>query len=309
MGFTIVLGSELVMMAFMAMGFALAKTHHANSEHGRTLSSFLVYCTTPGMIISSFQTMEYNPQDAVKLLQFFVLSLFVQLIMYGALVLILGKRMQQGKYRILTIGAFMGNVGFFGQPLVAALFPDQPIVSCYSMMFATSMNLLIFTVGEYMISRDRKYISVKRAIINPSILSVMVALPLYFLRIKLPAGVQNLLLTLRSMSGPICMFILGLRLSTMRIKEVFGQPFAYLGSALKLIVFPLLAYGLVSLMPWFDTTFKITMLVISAVPCASIMLALAEIHDCEQKNAACTLLLSSILCVVTLPLLTLIFYR
>ena len=59
-------------------------------------------------------------------------------------------------------------------------------------MFATSMNLLIFTIGEFMISRDRKYITIKRAFINPTILAVMVAIPLYLLRIKLPSGIQSI---------------------------------------------------------------------------------------------------------------------
>ena len=55
MGFTIVLGCVLSMMAFMAMGYAMAKAKLAKVEHSRTLSAFLVYCATPGMIISSFQ--------------------------------------------------------------------------------------------------------------------------------------------------------------------------------------------------------------------------------------------------------------
>jgi predicted permease len=307
MGFTIVLGCVLSMMAFMAMGYAMAKAKLAKVEHSRTLSAFLVYCATPGMIISSFQTMYFTPEDGKKLLLFFLVSLAVQLIMYGAMVLILGKRLEKGKFRILTIGSFMGNVGFFGRPLVEALFPDQPIVACYSMMFATSMNLLIFTIGEFMISRDRKYITIKRAFINPTILAVMVAIPLYLLRIKLPSGIQSIMLTLREMSAPICMFVLGVRLASMDLKDVFGQPIAYLGSALKLIAFPLLAYAIVYFMPWFDSTFKITLLITTGTPCAAVMLSLAELHDCEQKNAACTLLVSTILCIITLPLLALLF--
>ena len=46
------------------------------------------------------------------------------------------------------------------------------------------------------------------------------------------------------------------------------------------------------------------MLVLSAAPSAAIVLNLAELHRCEQENCASTLLMSSILCAVTIPLMT-----
>lgn len=306
MGFAIILRNVLVLMAYMAMGFTLCKTKLAKAEHSKTLSSYLVYCATPGMILASFQSMEYNAYDARMLLLFFLLSLALQFMMFGLLILALGRRMQDGKFRILNIGSFMGNVGFLGQPLVAALFPDQPIVSCYSMMFAASMNVMIYTIGEYLISRDRKYISMKRLLTNPAILTMFFVIPLYILNIHLPETIVNMAVTLRATTAPLCMVILGLRLASMNLKEVFGQPFAYLVSALKLLVFPLLCFAVASILPWFDYTFRVSIMIIAGTPCASIILALAEMHDCEQKNAACTVLVSTILCVVTLPLLTLI---
>ncbi len=307
MGFSIVLGCVLSMMAYMAMGFALEKAKVAKVEHSKTLSSFLVYFATPGMIMSSFQSMEFNASDAKDLLLFFLISMVVQLLMFGIVALAVGKRLQDGKYRILTIGSILGNVGYFGLALVSALFPDKPIVACYDMMFVASMNILIFTVGEFMISRDRSYISLKRIFLNPTVLTLLVALPLYLLRIKLPSGLQAIFTTLKNMTGPICMIILGLRLASMDFREVFGQPMAYVGSALKLIVFPVLTYAVVHFLPWFDSTFKTSLLIIAGTPCASVILALAEMHGCEQKNAACTLLVSTILSVITLPLLALIF--
>lgn len=218
----------------------------------------------------------------------------------------LKNRLNDGKYRIFTIGSFLGNVGFFGQPLISALIPTEPIVSGYCMLFATSMNLLIFTVGEFMITRDRKYISIRRTVINPTVLSVFVAVPLYLMNIKLPSEIQSVLLTLRAMAAPICMLILGLRLASMKLKEVFTEPFAYLVSAMKLLVFPLFAYALVYFLPWFDSTFKTSVLIISGTPCAAVIQSLSELHGSEQKNAAYTVLISSILCAVTLPLLALI---
>lgn len=306
MGFSTVLGKVIFMLVFMAMGFVMVKLKVADSSHGKTLSSFLLYCATPGMFISSFQEMEYTKESWSVLFRFFLVSLAIQLVIFLLLWLVLRRRLDQGKYRILAIGSFMGNVGFFGQPIIHSLFPGDTVASCCCMMFASSMNLLIFTVGEYMVSMDRRYISFRRAILNPAILSLIVALPLYFLRMRLPGGLFNILAILREMSGPICMLILGLRLASMSLREIFAEPFAYIVSGMKLVVFPLLAYLLMLLVPGLDSTFRMTMLILSGTPCASVILALAEMHDCEQKHAAYTVLISAILCVFTLPLLTLL---
>ena len=147
MQFTVVLQSILFMLAFMALGFVLVKVRASDASHAKTLSALLLYGCTPGIIITSFQEMEYSPDNNMNLLLFFILSLLIQLLLFGLLSLLFRDRMENGKYRILTIGSFMGNTGFFGQPVVMAIFPDRPIAACYCMMASISMNLLVFTLG------------------------------------------------------------------------------------------------------------------------------------------------------------------
>lgn len=306
MAFSIVFKNILAMLFYMAFGFTLVKAKVASSNHGKTMSAILVYGCTPGMIISSFQVMPYSKENAINVFKFFFVTLILQIIFYLLMILVLGKKLEQGKYRILTCGSFMGNVGFFGTPIVTAIFPNEPIVSCYAMTFAASMNLLVFTLGEFLITKDKKYISLKKAIINPTILAMLVAVPMFLLDFHLPAEVVAVPTVLKAMSAPICMIVLGLRLASMNIKEVFGNPFAYAVSALKLIVFPLFCYAIVYYIPWLDSTLKISLLLTAGCPCAAVILSLAELHEMEQKPAAYTVLMASIFCVITLPMLSLL---
>jgi len=305
----IVFRTMMSMMIFMAMGFVLVKTKRTLSEYGKLISTILVYCATPGMIIASFQEMEYDSVQAVQLLKFFVISLLAQLAMFMILRLILGKRIQENSFRIFSIGSFMGNVGFFGQPIIIALFPTSPVAACYCMMFATSMNILVFTLGEYLISGDRHYASFKRAIVNPTVISLFVALPLYLLRIKLPSVLFSPVASLRAMSAPLCMFLLGMRLAATPARQVFADPFTYAVSAMKLLVFPAFVFLVTSLIPGLDQVFRMTITITSAAPCASVILALAELHECERQRAASALLVSSIMCVLTLPLVVLVLEK
>lgn len=305
----IVFRTMMSMMIFMAMGFVLVKTKRTLSSYGKLISAILVYCATPGMIIASFQEMEYDSVQALQLLKFFVISLLAQLAMFMILKLILGKKIHENSFRIFTIGSFMGNVGFFGQPIIIALFPSSPVAACYCMMFATSMNILVFTLGEYLISGDRHYASFKRAIVNPTVISLFVALPLYLLRIKLPSFMFSSVASLRSMSAPLCMFLLGMRLAATPAREVFADPFTYGVSAMKLLVFPAFVFVVTSLIPGLDNVFRMTITITSAAPCASVILALAELHECERQRAASALLVSSIMCVLTLPLVVFVLEK
>lgn len=306
MGVQTVFINVLSMLFYMACGFSLVKAKKIDPGHASSLSGLLVYVCSPCLILSSFQSMETDLADFAKAGQFFLISLAVQLLFMGLLYLLLHRRYQNAQYRILTAGAVLGNVGFFGLPLVTGLFPNQPIVACYSTMYITSMNFLIFTVGVFLITQKRSYISLKSAILNPTTLSVAVAIPLYLLQVRFPAPLADATALLGKMSTPLCMVILGSRLASMQWEAVFGRPFAYAVCALKLIVYPLFAYLCVTPLPFLDDTFRICLYVLSAAPSGAILLSLAELHGCEQGLSANVVLLTTLFSLLTLPLMLLL---
>ncbi|MBQ1487845.1 MAG: AEC family transporter, partial [Lachnospiraceae bacterium] len=73
--------------------------------------------------------------------------------------------------------------------------------------------------------------------------------------------------------------------------------------ALKLLVFPLLGFGLSMLFP-FPDTFRYSILILCGTPCASVILAMAEMHGSNEDLAANCILLSTLLSIVTLPVLS-----
>lgn len=306
MEFKVTLINVLVMMFYLSLGYALSKFNKACDTHARTVSSLLLYVCGPAMVLSAFNSLTYNAQDFLQMGIFFGTTMVLQIIVILIMYLVLKKKYDDAKYRILTFGATCGNVGFFGLPLVNGLFPDNPIVSCYSSVYVMSMNLIAFTLGVFLITHDRKYISVKSAILNPTTLAMLVAIPLYIFNIHFPSTISSTISLLGKMTTPLCMVVLGLRLSAMNIKDIFTTPFAYISCFLKLIIFPLFAYLCVYFIPGLDQTFKVCILVLSATPSGAIILSLAEIHQTEQELCANIGLLSNILCVITIPCLMLI---
>ena len=305
--FTIAFASVLTALLYMLPGFVLGKMKKAVADHLPTMAAILIYVLSPAMIVSAFLSMDYSRETAVNMALFFVVSFAFQVLVMLGIWLILRKKFHISKYRMLATASTLGNCGVFGMPLIKALLPDNPEVACYSSIYILSMNILVFTFAVYCLTQDRKYISVKTAVLNPVTLSVLGAIPLFVIgaRQYIPTQFMDAIDLLGKMTTPLCMFIIGIRLSTIRFKTLFTQPFVYLICLGKLIIFPLLAFLAAFFLP-VPMSFKASLFILSAVPCASVILSMAEIHGKEQELSANCILLSTLLCILTIPALSLL---
>jgi predicted permease len=250
-------------------------------------------------------------QMALSMLYFGIATLFLQAIFMLILYIILKRKYEDAKYRLLTCGSVLGNVGFFGLPHVCALVPGNPIVACYSSIYIITMNLLVFTVGVFSLTNDTKYMNLKTALVNPTTFGFLLAIPAFIFGEKIAAAsVVNTFAEginlLGQMTTSLCMVILGIRLATVNFKSFWTRPFIYLICFLKMVVFPIACFFMVYFLPFLDQDFKKAILIISAVPCASVILNMAEIHHAEEELAANCVLVSTMLCMITIPIVTLL---
>lgn len=303
---TEVLFNLAIMLVYILIGFTLIKTKVGEESHAKTLSGILVYVLTPFMIVNAFLKMEYTKERLLDIGLFFLVSLVLQIIVMLIIFFIFHKKYNDAKYRILTVGSVMGNVGFFGMPLITSVFPGEPVVLCYSCAYVISMNLIVFTFGTYLITNDKKYVSFKNAILNPAILSLLVALPLFIFKVDFPDIVDDAIALPAKMVTPVCMIIIGMRLGASKFKNLVTRPFVYIVCLIKLVIYPLFAYLCVAFIPGLTDVFKISIFVISMTPSASIVCSLAELHRCEQELSMNVVLMATLMCVITIPLMLLI---
>lgn len=292
-----------IMLVYMMIGFCLCKSGKAVVSHAKSLSAILIYILGPCMIINSFLGLEYSRENIIQIGIYFIVSLLVQVIFFAALYIVFSRKYNDSKYRILTVGAVLGNVGFLGMPVVASVFPGVPIVLVYSSINVMSMNLIVFTIGTFMITNDKKYISVKNAILNPTTIAIIISLPLFIFGIHFPESIESGIGLLGKMVTPICMLILGMRLSEAKLKAIFTRPFVYATCLLKLVIFPIVAFLLVHWIPWINDACKTTVVVLAMTPAGAIIQSLSELYECEQEFAANVVLLTTIISVVTIPLM------
>ena len=258
------------------------------------------------MIFNSFQTIEFSWDILGKIFLFFIVTILLLAIGVVVCFLILKKKYHEAKYRMLTIASAFGNVGFLGGPLISGLYPESPIVVCYSSIYTTSMTMMAFTIGVYALTTNKEFMSLFSALYNQGTIALAIAVIIYLAEWHFPKILGDAISLLAKMSTPLCMHILGMRLATVNLLDLFKRPFVYVTSFLKLFVFPCAAYLIVYFLPFFDEEFKASIFILSGAPCAAVILSLAELHQTEQELSANVVLVATITCVITLPILTII---
>ena len=301
-----------IMLAYAVPGFILIKVKAVKSDHIASFSKLLLFVCQPALTLYSFNKADFTKELGVNLLIFLGIITAVQLVFIGLFYLIFRKKMGDIRYRITTIATTLSNCSFLGVPLLEAIFPNSPNVAVYSMMYFLSMSLLGWTLVSAIITRDKKYISVKKIILNPATLSIAVSLPFFFTGFKISVDngqllgqIENMINILGKMTTPICMLVMGMRLATIKFKSLFNNWMQYFAVAINQVVFPLCVLGLLTLLK-VDEELKWCMFVMCSCPIAAVIQNYAEILGEGQDISANMVLLGTLTSIVTLPLMALL---
>ena len=305
MNFEITGLNALMLVALCLPGFFLTKANVLKEEHIKGFAVFLLYVCSPALSIYSFQQAECNMEILINIGILLLVTTFMQVLIMGIGFLINIKTYKiDGASRVATVAAAFGNVGFFGVPILQALLPDHPEAMVYSAVMSVMMNLIGWTLGMFMMSGDRKHVSVKNFLINPTILCLLIALPLFFTNTSLPKPVMNFVEFFSKMSTPTAMTVLGMRLAFVKFRDLMDYR-QVVAIFLKLIALPLITFGIMYALP-VDETLKISTYILSCMPPAAITLNFAELSNTSPKTAANIVVVGSLLVAITLPVLLLI---
>ena len=184
--------------------------------------------------------------------------------------------------------------------------------------FVASFNIVLWTWGLSIIARGRKDIplSPKKVLLNWGTVPCYIGIVLYLckglLPTLLPASITEGFSTYVSppimqafsyvapMCTPISMFIIGALLAGRTARQLLTNGKIYYLCTLKLVLFPLLVCGAMRLLGmdpawiWFGT-------IVAAMPSATVVTMLAELHDVVPEYSAQVVGTTSLLSVLTMP--------
>jgi predicted permease len=305
MSFSVTFTAVLTMLLYAVPGYILRKTGAVGETALPAFSKLLLYVGSPCLAIDSFSKAEFSPELLRNMGIFFLFMLLFQGALLTVLCIVWRRFGWTVDNRVCAVAGCFGNCSFFGIPLLNALLPDYAAGPALSSVYFLSMSIIGWTAGCAVITGDRRHISVKKIFLNPAVLSLLVAVPMFIFRLRLPEALGNMVELLGKMTTPICMIVLGMRLAMTKWSSVFCRPKLYLTALFKLTAMPLAALGLSTLLG-LSPEIRAVLFITCSCPTASVVLNFAEILGEGQETAAENVLLCTILSLLSIPVLMLL---
>lgn len=312
----VMLQQMIVLFILMIVGYVCYKTGIITEESSKKLSAIVVNVANPCLVLESGLSENKVPGEEL------VTTLLIVVVMYSLLLLVASflprllrvKKESRGAYRAMTV---FTNLGFMGFPVLSAMYGTSALL--YAAFFMIPFNALIYTYGiraltvsgtENETSQKPKR-SLKQTlgrILNVGVIACILAILLYFFQLPVPQFLKTAITHLGNLTAPLSMMVIGASLAAISIKELFLDIRLLVFALIKLLVIPgLFMIGVCCFVE--SGVLRGVCLVMVATPVASMTAMLAQQSDGDYETASKGVALTTILSVVTLPLLAYVFIR
>jgi len=306
-----VLFSNLVgLFALIGVGFAAARTGVIPAAASGAMTSLLMKITLPATIFSSMvRPFEISfLRDAVVM---FTLGLVFHL-GYAGLAWVLARPFQvsEGRRGMWMECCTFCNNGFMGFPVAYALFGEEGLA--LAVMLGVAFNLLVYTLGAKQITLDQPQgngmtrISWGKVIFSVINLTIVAGLLVYCLQIPVPSMIMTPIQHLSNITTPLSMMVTGMSLAGNRVSEVVRDRDAVTASLVRLLLFPVLTWLILRLLPISNPLVVGVTLIVMSMPSPAVSVVMGEQYGGCTVLGARTVFLSSLLCIVTIPMISLL---
>ena len=304
----IMLKNVIIFVLLAVPGYLLVKGKLVGGKESGVLSKLLTYVGMPFMILSSTLNLEFTAEFTRSIIITAVVGVLFMAVMFFATALLVrdSDAKRRGMLRFCMIFA---NNGFIGIPLGRAVFGEDSPVMAYLIVLNIINNVVMFTLGAYLISGDKKTVNVKKALLNPVLLAFVVGIVLKLLSVeKAVPEIQTYSGHFSGMVTPLSMLVLGIKLAEVPLKKLFTSGRMYYACAVRLVLFPALSVALMLLLKLIPalavTEHMILGVFISfAMPTAGLASAFSDQYGGDTENAVILTLGTTIVSAGAIPLL------
>lgn len=302
----LVLVNKIASLALMLLvGALVVRLGILKSDDSIVLSNLTLWVICPCMLVSAFQvefTEEVRGGLLVALLAAFVIN--VGLILANVvLVRVLGLTPVEQASTVYS------NAGNLIVPLVTALLgPDWVI---YTSAFMMVQTFLMWSHGKSLLSGEQGF-DLRRILTNVNMVAIFIGLALLLLGIRLPSLIKETMDSFAVMVGPMAMLVTGMLFGEVDIRAILRNRRVWLVAALRLVLLPLVAVaflrfsGIAGMVADGQSILLVTLLA-TAAPSASTIVQLSQVYDQDPHHASAINVLTTLLCVLTMPLMTTLY--
>ncbi len=291
-----------VLFLLMGCGFLAVKTGVLRPEGKQTLSNLLIYLVVPAMIVNSYR-MEFSEEILHNLLAAFGMSVLAILI-GTVLTLVLTARQKDRRAPIFRFACVFSNAAYMGFPLISALFGSEGLL--YASAYVTVFNILLWTMGYGMVSGSSSPKAVVRSLLHtPVLYAMVVGLSVYLLQIPLPRLITQPIELLSGMNTPLSMLITGMLIAAGDLKSIVCDIHIWKLAGVRMLLIPAVCVAAFALLGFQGMSAQVVLL-LECCPAAAITSVFAVQFGHDEHFAAGSVVLTTLLSILVLPLCALV---
>lgn len=285
----------VIMFLLAGIGALMFRSGKISLEGSKSIGSILVNLSLPAVIINGF-LVERTPERITGLL----LSALLAAVTLA--LAILAARVCFRKDPMAQFAAAFSNPGFFGIPIILSCLDSGAIF--YIAAYVAFLNLLQWSYGVSLLTGATENITPKRLLTAPFVIAIEIGAFFFLTGFPVPGILAKAITHLANLNTPLAMFATGVYLAQTDPKKMVRKAVLYKISVVKLLVVPLLAMVILALLPKAYFDLKLTLLIAAACPTGTNIAVYAQLHDRDFGYAVETVAVTTILSLLTLPLIT-----
>lgn len=301
-----ILVNKIISLALiMAMGWLVVKSRVMRSEDSKSISKLSLYLVMPCVTLSSFQV-DYTPEVKNGLL----LAVFAAVVIHVFLLLLsvfLKKALKMDPVEYVSV--IYSNAGNLVVPLVSAILGKEWVI--YTSAFGAVQRVLLWSHGKAALCGETKF-DFKKIFLNVNMIAIAVGVVMFFTGLRFPALLRDTLDTVGGLVGPLAMLTVGMLIGEQDLHSLLVYRRVWLVAALRLIAVPLMVIpflkfsGIAGLVPGGDRVLLITLLACTT-PAATTLTQFAQVFGKDAKYASAINVLTTILCIATIPVMVALY--
>ena len=308
--FLIMLRNVLLFVALALPGYLLVKCKLMKQEQSGALSKLLMYVGMPFLILSgTINNLTFNKETLLSVGLVALVGVGYTLATFLVSRPLTAMEREEKGRGMMRFCAVFSNNGFLGIPLAIAVFGQSSPVFTVLIVLNIITNVLMYTLGAYLVSGDKKSASLKKAFFNPVLIAFLIGVVLNLLKVKeyIPE-VVTYVGHFSNIVTPVSMTILGMKLGAVKLSALFSSWKTYYTSALKLIAFPAVIVAvMLALRALFTEIVSAEMVlgffVAFAMPTAGLASTFADSFGGDTDNAVAFTLGTTLLSILTIPMI------
>ena len=291
---SILLRQIAIMALLMAVGILLSRRGFLSPQGTKDLGAILLRIIIPCVIVKSYIT-TYSRERLLELALSAGLALVAFILAMGIAYLVYGKRR-----RIENFAAAFCNAGFIGIPLAQAVIGDEGVF--YMAASVALLNLFQWTYGVYIMTDRKDSIRAKTIVKNPVVIAIVVGIALFLSRLPVPGILTSTLGYIAGMNTPVAMILMGTYMAKLPWRKLLDKR-AYGCVLLRLVVIPAVVLAVFWALPISNQNVALAAYLAAATPVGANICVFAQQYDCDYEFSVVTVCLSTVLSIVTVPVM------